>query len=304
MRSARYAAVLLGLLLTSASADAQQTLLSEDFNSSQTLVFPPAGWHTDELSTVPSGWNEAWLAFTGTTMAQLAQDAAGHEFTAVVGTQAESLLVSPPLDLSGYLSAKVSFDYEFAWINYMAHAPFPLGNGRSFLRASVDGGVTWSQLWQGLPTTVMPSGRANVDLTSLLGATSAELAWHYSGDYAHSWAVDTVRVEATPLSGGPQLAILGSCPGPGTLVGSGMTPGGVVALYFAHTPGSWVVSSGGCAGTVLPVAQPSALPPAPTVQADVGGSFSLPGTMQPIHCGVMVGAVDVATCVPSPLITL
>lgn len=287
-----------------APASAQLTLLDEQFTSSQTGVFPPANWRTESLNSTPSAWNEAALAFTGTTLAALGSDAAGHEYSAATTVQCESLLIAPSVDLSAMVGASVSFRTEFAWIYYMAHLPVPLGNGASTLRVSTDNGQTWAQLWRAYPASALPLWTETVDLAPLLGAPDVQLAWHYSGAYAHSWAVDDVRVLGQPVGGAPTLALGGGCPGTTTLSGSGMTPGGLVILYFAYTGGGWTVPFGSCLGTVLPVAQPYALPAARAVQADAVGGFTLTGTTSAFQCGALLGAVDVASCTATATVVL
>ena len=82
------------------------------------------------------------------------------------------------------------------------------------------------------------------------------------------------------------------------------TPGGAVALYFTPAQGSWIVPSGGCAGISLPAALPTLLPGSPVVTADPSGAFVLGATAAPNDCGLLLGAVDAATCTPTSLVQL
>jgi len=92
----------------------------------------------------------------------------------------------------------------------------------------------------------------------------------------------------TPLECGPVVDASGSCPGAVTLRASGLA--GSVSLFVAGSePGSSVIPSGPCAGTLLGIAGPRPLSLGPTA-AD--GTRTLEGNLGVGSCGEFVQVVD------------
>lgn len=303
MRGHPLTALVIALCAFTSNLNAQQPLLLEPFSTQLTGVFPPTGWTETNAGTAPVMWADAATAFPNTSLHNLFQDAAGHDFSSP-GVQCESYLISPALNFSSVTVADLQFLEEYDWINYMAHIPNALGNGVSTVEVSLDGGLTWAVIWTAAPTPSLVLSYQTIDLAAWIGQPSVSFAWHYSGSYAHAWAVDDVVVGAVGGPTAPTLSLAGPCPGPANLVGNGMTPYGKVALYATLLDGNWIVPNGGCAGISLPASAPFLLPPAPQVVADSSGAFQLPGILLSGHCGIMLGAVDITTCTPTSLVRL
>lgn len=110
------------------------------------------------------------------------------------------------------------------------------------------------------------------------------------------------------LTGPPPftLAKSGSCPGSMTFTTTNGTPSGTVAFVWG-TAGSFTIPAGKpCAGTVLDLS-PLFTPPPGYMLATANGSGS--ATLGPVSvpaagCGLLVQALDVATCTKSNTVTL
>jgi hypothetical protein len=101
---------------------------------------------------------------------------------------------------------------------------------------------------------------------------------------------------------GPQLALIGSCPGPVILSASGGTPNGAMAILHG-APGSFTQSnpSRPCVGVTLQLAAPifaGALP------LDGAGAGSLQVNLPPNACGRVVQLVDLGSCIASNAVVL
>jgi len=93
----------------------------------------------------------------------------------------------------------------------------------------------------------------------------------------------------------------GSCPGLISLSVSGATPGGVVGMGWSFNPGSTVLQNGSCAGTVVDLDSPQLLT---TEIADPSGEVLIERTVGNNACGVLVQALDKATCSVSNVLTV
>lgn len=291
---------LLTLAACALAAPASAQVLAEDFTYSATALFPPAGWTTSDLGTAPIVWREASL---GTGVQVLTADAAVHRWT-TVGVPTLSRLTSPTFDLSGLGTPVCTFDSALNDVEWMLHFSGPsgsLGNGTSDLDLSTDGGVTWTSEWQETAQVDGYTPGLQVDLAPYAGQPAVQLCFRYAGDDGHEWAVDAVVVDNGGNPVGPSLAVVGGCPGPVTVQGSGMTPGGAVGLGYGTQSAPTVLAGGPCAGTTVQVA--SALRVL-VLQADAAGAFALGFTLPPAACGALYGqALDVATCAPTNVVT-
>jgi len=291
------------LALAALSAPAMSQALNEDFSYSVTGVFPPAGWaNVNNNGGSYPGWQEGTLYTTSMNLGTLTADAASHDDFGSASTNDNSLH-SPQMNLGAYSGTTLTFDSDLYYSAYLLINPLGFGNGTSTVECSTDGGATWSIAWSETNTTDGFYPATNVDLAAYAGQSSVDMQFHYFGNYAHCWGVDNVVVDNGGNPTGPSLSISGSCPGPGTANASGMTAGGPVVFFYSVSAGSFTVPGGGCAGLTVPVSSPTQL--GPVFFADGAGNVSLSGNQQPNHCGnVMVGAVDVATCSASNVVTL
>ena len=184
----RFAAIPLTVLALSAGAStlgAQQNWFSEDFDT-----FPPAGWSVADNGV--GGWTDG-SAFT--SQLYIIPEMAWHD--EYVG-QADSTLTSPSIDLSGAGST--------VWLHWtdmlrfqtrLANHPSSTGNGTCELELSVDGGSTWINIWNSTRETGQMKSQ-HVDLSPVSGQPSVILRWRYTGDQAHHWGIDEVRVDESP----------------------------------------------------------------------------------------------------------
>ena len=277
--------------------------LNEQFTFSTTSTFPPTGWTETNAATAPYIWNEASLAVL--SLGTLLVDSAAHEYS-VGGLQCESYLVTPKMNLSALSTPQLTFDSDLYWILYMAHTGSiggGLANGISTVKTSTDGGVTWSApVWTEAALADGFTPGIIVDLASVAGQSSVNLAFHYSGDFAHDWGVDNVVVDNGGAPTGPSLTIVGTCPGPGSIDCAGMTPGGLVYVGYGFAAGSWAVPAGPCAGATVGVISPTLLF---AVSADGAGNVSIPGVMPASACGVVqMVAFDVTTCTGTNVVAI
>ncbi len=90
------------------------------------------------------------------------------------------------------------------------------------------------------------------------------------------------------------LRAVGTCPGPMNYSASGLTPGGAVAVIGAAGPGSFVVPTGVCAGTVTGLGAPVRL--LRMITADANGEVDANRLAPATICERNLQLVDMATC--------
>ncbi len=170
--------------LLGAPLAAQSSWLSEDFD-----VWPAPGW-TEQNNGAVGDWAAGVPGSYNYVIAGMAM----HDRQ--VG-QADSMLISPAVDLSGatgpiYLHW---FDY-LSRINYMAHHSSGAGNGVNTLEVSTDGGATWTVEWTESRTAGLLDAN-HVDLSAYAGQASVMLGFRYTGDDAQVWGIDEVRLDSS-----------------------------------------------------------------------------------------------------------
>lgn len=106
---------------------------------------------------------------------------------------------------------------------------------------------------------------------------------------------------AVAFAGGPTLDISGSCPGVLSIMGSGFTPRGNVAVLKGSGLGSDAMPAGPCAGGRTNL---SGLGFVTIVAADAGGNISVSPSIGGPLCGSYVQFVDTASCALSNTDTL
>jgi hypothetical protein len=186
----------------------------------------PAGWSVTNADGTTGGW-----AFTddgnrgnktgGTGgFAMVDSDHLGS------GKHQDTTLTSPVVDLTGQADPILAFDTDF----YALSSP-------ATVELSIDGGTTWSPVWQ---RTESLRGPAHVELPlpQAAGQASAEVRFHYTGSYAWWWEVDNVllgSVTCDVVKGG---LLYGQ-------IADGNTGGGVVgaAVSIPDAPTATAVSA-------------------------------------------------------------
>jgi Tol biopolymer transport system component len=98
----------------------------------------------------------------------------------------------------------------------------------------------------------------------------------------------------------PTLAAQDSCPGLMTFTLDAATPEGGVAFALGAA-GAFTLTSSGCAGTVLDIANPQL---SPVIRASWLGTIERAYQMTPAMCGLTVQAVDMHTCKTSNAVVL
>jgi hypothetical protein len=97
---------------------------------------------------------------------------------------------------------------------------------------------------------------------------------------------------------GPSIALGGSCPTAVTVAATGFTPGGNVAIVRSNGTGSFVVPSGGCAGTVTGLSA-SGVGLVTVVNANGSGNINYAGGVGAGICTKFLQFVDLTTCATS-----
>ena len=132
-----------------------------------------------------------WLPESG----NFATPGVEHEDEYGVG-QADYDLDTDNFDLSAATSAYLHFESMTHWANFQANHPYSLGNGVSAIEVSTDGGLSWSAgLWVDSQTQSGVRADVVIDLGAYLGSSQTMLRFHYEGDYAHNWVIDSLQVD-------------------------------------------------------------------------------------------------------------
>jgi parallel beta-helix repeat protein len=178
---------------------------SEDFSG----AFPPAGWTTSGVATVPNGGGPTWWDLYN-SYTYSAPGCAGLWWS---NNLQDEWLITPEMDWSGVPSADITFwtlyNFEgaaYGWTNYHNTVEVSTDGGSTWtVIADLTqdptyrlGGVAWGADWNAYEVPI------NLDLTAFAGEPSVQIAWHYwsdaSGGYA-IWMVDDIQLNAMSTSG-------------------------------------------------------------------------------------------------------
>lgn len=190
---------LLAAICCAGALSAQTTVLSEDFNAN---IVPPAGWITQNLNGSTT-FSEPW-----------GSDGMGNAWHGDGGSadgQAENMLATPALDLTGMTEAYFHMDAVTGWVMYMSHTiaeGYGYGNGVTTVEASTDGGVTWAVVWTDdiLVADDLVMLTVDVDMSAYAGQSNVMMGVHFSGDWAHEMWIDSITVDDQAGGGGGGLA--------------------------------------------------------------------------------------------------
>lgn len=130
--------------------------------------------------------------------------------------------------------------------------------------------------------------------------------WETAGSTTYSAATGNTRVGLAtymlPVPAPvPTISLTGTCPGPATLLGTNMTPGGPVGIGFGFTAGTTSLPGGACAGAAIGVLNAQVIG---FVSADLNGDFTFPGNLGPAACGGYVQVMDIVSCEASNVLSL
>jgi N-acetylneuraminic acid mutarotase len=109
------------------------------------------------------------------------------------GNSQDSSLVSPVSDLSTITDPTISFDTYYR----------PYTGSVADVDVSVDGGATWSNVWE--QTSATASGHVSLPIPQAAGKTTVQARFHYTGSFAYYWQLDNVLLgtrSCVPQHGG------------------------------------------------------------------------------------------------------
>ena len=158
-----------------------------------------------ESTSVPAGWsvdnetaNGGWEFDKGTVIPRTNQTIGSGNF-ALVDTQLQehktTTLTTPPVDLTGVSDPVVGFR------NYYVGA-VPVQSG--YVEVSIDGGATWSTLWEQHGPQVI-SGPLALPIPQAAGKSGVLVRFRYDSQYGRYWELDDVYVgtrSCSPVPGG------------------------------------------------------------------------------------------------------
>jgi hypothetical protein len=166
---------------------ATSQVLLEDFSHG----VPPADWKS--VNNAHNSMSDGWSLYYS--------ERAGYEGHFTWDYYLEDTLVSPAFDLVGVTVSTLTFLNECKYSIYMANHHQSIGDGKSDVRISTDGGWNWTELWLDT-STADGTYSVTVDLSAYDGMTGLRLGFHYFGTEAHSWYIDDVMIDGTGAGGG------------------------------------------------------------------------------------------------------
>ncbi len=173
-------------------------LLNEAFES-----WPPAGW---TIIDEQPGWScDVWqsTAYWGVTNDTGGSGEAADADADACGGGMDTSLITPPIDLSGFASATLSYRCNFQDF---------AGNGDAWTDISTDGGSTWINLRHETTDDPVSGHLVNIDLSPYIGNT-IQIRFHfYTPDWDWFWQVDDVIITGSTVT----CNICAGCPPPGT----------------------------------------------------------------------------------------
>ena len=221
--------------------NAQTTVLTEDFDLG---IVPPAGWITQNLNNSTT-FSEPW-----NTDVPYGTLRAWHGDGGSADGQAENMLATPAMDLTGMTEAYFHMDIETNYVAYMAHVPGSFGNGVTTVEVSTDGGATWTVVW----TDSIDASEEDLvmartaDMSAYAGQANVMAGIHFSGDWAHEIWVDNVVVDdqsgggggggltyaITPMTAGYPVtfSITGAAPNSNCIIGYSLTGAGPINTAY------------------------------------------------------------------------
>ncbi len=167
-----------------------RTGVTQTFDGAST----PAGW-TVVNNTAAGGWvfndphSRGNLTGGSGGFAIIDSDFLGS------GNTEDTWLVSPAVDLSGVSSPELSFDSDYRNLNSIAQVD-----------VSVDGGSTWTTVWDHSGSDARGPAHYDVALPGAANQSSVQVRFHYTGTWAWWWEVDNVFLGSRacdPVAGWP-----------------------------------------------------------------------------------------------------
>ena len=165
-----------------------EVLFEQDFEAEQ---FPPEGWELD--STTDSTWKRnSYYKLNKTQAAYVSYEESANQ---------NERLIAPAVNLMGATDTNLEFDYAFSYYAVKR------GEMTFTVEASIDGGSTWTTLWNAKDaigdsaTNYVVTDRAFVAVPAALCTGNTLISWHYvkpaGEDTSGIAAIDNVKLEAT-----------------------------------------------------------------------------------------------------------
>ncbi len=296
---------LLASLLLCSTASAQATLLDQppvnfgnyiascqglvSFSVAEDFQVPAGGWNIGEIvfygayasTNVPIPDDFTIHFYDG--VGQTPNSTPTHTWTNVVPVRTMTTTVG------GQTGAVNIYEYRF-----VLPTPVALSAGTHWLGVNQLGTIPVNQVWSWaagqLDAVHGISGSANS------GSNPASF-WNWYGP-TYDPAMKLIEAPAPTLA----IGLTSPCPGPSTLTIDNGTPGGLVAVTWSPTVGSWSIPGAFCTGTLFGLVNP-------TVRAQVSmnasGSATIQANLPAIGCGyAYLQALDVVSCEPSNIVAL
>ncbi|MEJ5165432.1 MAG: choice-of-anchor J domain-containing protein, partial [Thermoanaerobaculia bacterium] len=169
--------------LSVGGAGALVNLIYEQFES-----WPPAGW---TIVDEQPGWScDVWqsTAYWGVTNDTGGTGEAADADADACGDGMDTSMITPPIDLTGYVVATLEYDCNFQ--DY-------LDRDDAWTDISTDGGSTWTNLRHETTDDPATGHHVIIDLTPYVGNTIQIRFHYYAPDWDWFWQVDNVKISAS-----------------------------------------------------------------------------------------------------------
>ncbi|HET6504747.1 MAG TPA: kelch repeat-containing protein, partial [Amycolatopsis sp.] len=196
----------------------------------------PAGWTTTN-NTTNRGWVFNDPAGRGNQTGGTGGFAIVDSAFLPPHSTVDSTLTSPVIDLSSAAAPVISFNTYYNDGGSSTLDPPTV----SSVDASLDGGATWTTVWQP-PSKHINGSLVSIPFTSAAGDKTVQVRFHYNGTWAGWWELDNLLVGDTTCD-----------PTPGGLVIGQVTD----ANTGAALPGAAVSENGTASGTSVTTANPA-----------------------------------------------
>ena len=105
------------------------------------------------------------------------------------GNSQNADLISPTVDLSGYATANISFNYYFRWYD-------PSSGVFSY---SINNGSTWVSLLSIISESSNPVVFSQ-SVPAIAGQSQVKFKWNYTGTWGYYWAIDDFQITGLPIN--------------------------------------------------------------------------------------------------------
>lgn len=291
--------------MLSGSASAQATLLDQPpinfgnyIASCQGLVY----FSVAEDFQVPSGgWNIGEIIFYGVYASS--NSPIPDDFTIHLYDGGGNTPINPPTHtwtnvvplrtvttvIAGPTGAVNVYEYRF-----VLPTPVALSAGTHWLGVSQLGTLVTNQVWSWTAGQLDPVHGVSGSATS---GNNPATSWTWWGP-TFDPAMKLIEAPAPSLT----IGLSSPCPGPTTLTIDNGTPGGLVAVTWSATVGSWAIPGAFCTGTIFGLVDPAVRA---QISMNASGSGTIQANLPAIGCGFAhLQALDVVSCEPSNIVAL